>query len=369
MTFSPTAAKVGPRSRRGFTLVELLVVIAIIGILVGLLLPAVQAAREAARRMQCSNNLKQLGLAFHNYESAYKKFPIQYRYNALARTQGLTQVSWVRGTFPFIEQSNLYNAFDHNYSWVGGRTGFQNDPRNGPGGHTNPAVGSNAWLFSQGLPFLICPSDASPAQNGTAVGSRIINMTAGNRRNNRMGITNYKGVLGANWSYGSIQVTTGVWGRSRFCDEYVNLRGAKRGQYPFRCPTGFLGRGNDGDGIPTKFSDLLDGTSNSLMLGESSFNQNGLAAWWWFNGVLATAAFPINRPAECNAGIGLSRVAGWNACWRDWRNNQGFSSLHVGGAQFAFADGSVHFVSENIDLAVYRNTATIQGGEPATFSP
>ena len=65
----------------------------------------------------------------------------------------------------------------------------------------------------------------------------------------------------------------------------------------------------------------------------------------------------------------MSRVAGWNACWRDWRNNQGFSSLHVGGAQFTFGDGSVHFISENIDLAVYRNTATIAGGEVATFTP
>ena len=355
--------------RQGFTLVELLVVIAIIGILVGLLLPAVQAAREAARRMQCSNNMKQLGLAFHNYESAYKKFPIQYRYNALARTQGLTQVSWVRGTLPFVEQSNLFNAFDHNFSWVGGGpTSFRNDPRNGPD-LRNPLEGSNAWLFSQGLPFLICPSDGSPASGGKAIGSRIINMTGGVRRNLQHGITSYKGVLGANWSYGSIQVTTGTWGNSRFCDTYANLSGAKRGQYPFRCPTGFLGRGNDGDGIPTRFADLTDGTSNSLMIGESSFNQNGLAAWWWFNGVLATAAFPINRPAECSAGIGMSRVAGWNACWRDWRNNQGFSSLHVGGAQFTFGDGSVHFISENIDLAVYRNTATIAGGEVATFTP
>lgn len=353
------------KKRRGFTLVELLVVIAIIGILVGLLLPAVQAAREAARRMQCSNNLKQLGLAMHNYHDTYKTFPIQYRYNALGRTLGLTQVSWIRGILPQVEQSNLFNAFDHNYSWIGGQNSFLNDPRMGPD-PMNPLEGSNAWLFSLGLPFLQCPSDASPATNGVAKGARIINMGGANRRNLDMGITSYKGVLGANWSYGSIQVTTGTWGNSRFCGPYDTLTGAKRGQYPFRCPTGFLGRGNDGDGIPTRFADLTDGTTNSLMLGESSFNQNGLAAWWWFNGVLATAAFPINRPAECPAGIGLPRVQGWNACWRDWRNNQGFSSQHVGGAQFAYGDASVHFLSENMDLATYRNMATIQGGEVVT---
>lgn len=349
------------KSQLGFTLVELLVVIAIIGILVGLLLPAVQAAREAARRMQCSNNLKQLGLSFHNYHDTYKAFPIQYRVNSLPNSPR-TQVSWIYGVLPHLEQSNLFNTWDHNFSWTGGANGFQNDPRNGPD-PKNPLEGSNGWLFSLGLPFLQCPSDGSPASGGVAKGSRIINMTGAATRDLDIGITNYKGVLGANWSYGSIQVTSGSWGNSRFCGPFDTLTGAKRGQYPFRCPTGFLGRGNDGDGIPTKFSDLTDGTSNSLMIGESSFNQNALSAWFWFNGVLATAAFPINRPAECTAGQGLARIAGWDACWRNWQNNQGFSSLHVGGAQFAFGDGSVHFLSENMDLAMYRNLATIQGGE------
>jgi prepilin-type N-terminal cleavage/methylation domain-containing protein len=351
--------------RRGFTLVELLVVIAIIGILVGLLLPAVQAAREAARRMQCSNNLKQLGLAFHNYHDVHRAFPIQYRVNALANVRPLTQVSWVYGTLPMLEQSGLYNTWDHNFSWTGGPNGFQNDPRNGPD-PLNPQPNSNGWLFGLGLPFLQCPSDSSPASGGVAKGSRLINMTGPATRDLNIGITNYKGVLGANWSYGSIQVTTGSWGRSRFCDEFANLTGARRSQYPFRCPTGFLGRGNDGDGIPTRFSDLTDGTSNSLMLGESSFSQNALSAWFWFNGVLATAAFQINRPAECPTGLGQSLTGGWNACWQDWPNNQGFSSLHVGGAQFTFGDASVHFVSDSIDLAIYRNLATIQGGEVVT---
>lgn len=348
--------------RHAFTLVELLVVIAIIGILVGLLLPAVQAAREAARRMQCSNNLKQLGLSLHNYHDVYKSFPIQFRINALP-DRPLTQTSWIHGVLPMMEQGNIADLWDHNFSWIGGANGVQNDPRIGPGGTTNPLEGSNAWLLGRGLPFLQCPSDGSPASGGVAKGSRLINMGNANMRDADIGITNYKGVLGANWSYGSIQVTTGSWGRSRFCGDFASLTGAQRGQYPFRCPTGFLGRGNDFEGIPTRFGDILDGTSNSFALGETSFNQNGLSAWFWFNGVLATAAFPVNRPAECPEGIGLGRVAGWNACWTNWPNNQGFSSLHTGGAQFAFCDGSVHFISENIDLATYRNLATIAGGE------
>ncbi len=344
----------------GFTLVELLVVIAIIGVLVGLLLPAVQAAREAARRMQCSNNLKQLGLAMHNYHDIYKAFPIQYRINAIAN-QPLTQVSWILGFLPMMEQSNLYNQWSHNFSWNTGVNGFQADPRTGPD-ITNPREGSNAWLLGRGLSFLQCPSDTSPAVGGVALGSRQINF-AGATGNVKIGITNYKAVLGANWDYGSIQVTTGSWGRSRFCGDYATLPADVKAQYPFRCPTGFMGRGNDFQGIPTRMRDITDGTSNSLMLGESSFSQNALSSWFWFNGVLATAAFPINRRAECAGGIGRSLVAGWEACWNDWPNQQGFSSLHVGGSQFALCDASVHFISQNIDLATYRNLATIQGGE------
>jgi len=350
------------KKRRGFTLVELLVVIAIIGILVGLLLPAVQAAREAARRMQCSNNLKQLGLTMHNYHDVYKTFPIQYRINAIAN-QPLTQVSWIRGIFPMMEQKNLFEQWDHNYSWTSGPNGIQADPRVGPGGLTNPNVGSNAWLLGRGLSFLQCPSDSSPAQGGVALGSRQINMNGAPTDVMKIGITNYKACLGANWDSGSIQVTSGSWGRSRFCGDYATLDPTTKAQYPFRCPTGFLGRGNDGQGIPTRFRDITDGTSNSLMVGESSFSQNALSSWFWFNGVLATAAFPINRRAECPAAAGKSLVAGWDACWTDWPNQQGFSSLHIGGAQFALCDGSVRFISQSVNLSTYRDVATIQGGE------
>ena len=349
------------KKRLAFTLIELLVVIAIIAILIALLLPAVQQAREAARRTQCKNNLKQLGLALHNYHDVHSTFPIQYRINA-AQGVGNTQVSWIHNILPMIDQAPAYNQWDHNYSWIGGQNGVQNDPRNGPD-ILNPNEGSNMWLYGLGLPALQCPSDASPATGGTAKGRRVINFTPASRRDWTLGITSYKGVLGSSWSYGSIQVTTGTWANSRFCDDFANLTGARRGQFPFRCPTGFMGRGNDGDGLPTRMRDITDGTSNSLMLGESSFNQNGLAAWHWFNGVLATAAFPINRPAECTAGIGLPLVPGWDACWRNWQNNQGFSSLHVGGAQFSLCDGSVRFISDNIDLSTYRNLGTIGGGE------
>jgi prepilin-type N-terminal cleavage/methylation domain-containing protein len=343
--------------QRAFTLIELLVVIAIIAVLIALLLPAVQQAREAARRSQCKNNMKQLGLALHNYHDAHGTFPIQYRINNVPNV--LTQVSWIHNILPMIDQSAIYNQWNNNYSWNTGVNGYQADPRIGAGGVNNPAPGSNAWLLGQGLKALLCPSDVSPAVAGVAPGSAITNFSG----DIKIGITNYEAVLGTNWVNGSIQVTSGVWGTSRFCPPYASANATQQGQYPFRCPTGFMGRGNDGDGLPTKIRDITDGTSNSLMLGETSFSQNSLSAWFWFNGVLATAAFPINRPAECAAGIGKPLSVGWDLCRTDWPNQQGFSSLHVGGAHFNMCDGSARFISQNIDLGTYRNLGTIQGGE------
>ncbi|WP_010585578.1 DUF1559 domain-containing protein [Schlesneria paludicola] len=349
------------RFRRGFTLIELLVVIAIIAVLIALLLPAVQQAREAARRTQCKNNMKQLGLALHNYLDVHGTFPIQYRLNNLPGV--LNQVSWIHNILPMIDQGNIYNSWDSNYTWNTGANGVQADPRIGAGGVAAPAQGSNAWLLGRGLPALICPSETSPAVGGVSPGSRIINFNVAATNDMKIGITNYQGVLGSSWVSGTIQVTSGVWGTSRFCGPYDTLSATIQAQYPFRCPSGFMGRGNDGQGIPTRIRDITDGASNSLMLGETSFNQNALSAWFWFNGVLATTAFQLNRPAECAAGLGLPLAQGWNACWSDWPNQQGFSSQHVGGAHFSLCDGSSRFISQNIDLGLYRSLGTIQGGE------
>ncbi|WP_373650841.1 DUF1559 domain-containing protein [Schlesneria sp. DSM 10557] len=349
------------QSYQGFTLIELLVVIAIIAVLIALLLPAVQQAREAARRTQCKNNMKQLGLALHNYLDVHGTFPIQYRLNSIPGA--LNQVSWIHNILPMIDQATIYNAWDSTFSWNSGPNGIQADPRTGPGGLTNPNSGSNPWLVGRGIPALNCPSDPSPASGGVAPGSRIINFAGGANNDLKIGITNYQGVLGSSWVSGTIQVTSGVWATSRFCGTFDSSPPAVQTQYPFRCPSGFMGRGNDGQGIPTRIRDITDGTSNSFMLGETSFNQNALSAWFWFNGVLATTAFQVNRPAECPEGLGRPLAQGWNACWTDWPNQQGFSSQHVGGAHFAMCDGSSRFISQNIDLGTYRSLGTIQGGE------
>lgn len=125
----------------GFTLVELLVVIAIIGILVGLLLPAVQAAREAARRMQCSNNLKQLGLAMHNYESTFKRFPFNNPTTVRSPGQVIVQSTWDVGLLPYMEQGNIHSRFNTSL-------GF--------------AEGTNRALITSSLPMYKCPSSPVP---------------------------------------------------------------------------------------------------------------------------------------------------------------------------------------------------------------
>jgi prepilin-type N-terminal cleavage/methylation domain-containing protein len=326
-----------------FTLVELLVVIAIIGILVGLLLPAVQAAREAARRMQCSNNLKQLGLAIHNYEIASKTLPITYFRNNPQR-----EASWILMTLPFIEQGSIYNQWDFRFSAL---TANNLDPRIGPSLVT-PNVGSNAWLLGQRLSALLCPSE-SHFSDGVTTGSNVINHQTAALNNVKIGLTNYKGVMGSNYQWGQIQVTTGPWATGRFGTS----------GHGYVSPTGMFGRGDNGQNIPTRFRDVSDGLSNTLMIGESTFAANALNGWYHWNGVQKTCVGPINRPAVCAAGLTQPRAQGWVTCRGDWPNNEGFHSFHTGGAQFSIGDGSVRFISDSIELALYRNLSTCGGGE------
>jgi prepilin-type N-terminal cleavage/methylation domain-containing protein len=163
--------------RRAFTLVELLVVIAIIGILVALLLPAVQAAREAARRMSCQNNLKQLGLAIHNYHDTFKSFPITYSNNNYSNGAGARYISWIGVTLPFFEAKNLGDQINFSY-------GLGDDPEITLNGGTlaNPNPGSNPWVAMQSVPALLCPSDGNNG-NGKMASRANVGGT--------WGITNY----------------------------------------------------------------------------------------------------------------------------------------------------------------------------------
>jgi prepilin-type N-terminal cleavage/methylation domain-containing protein/prepilin-type processing-associated H-X9-DG protein len=312
-----SAYAVGRSKERGFTLVELLVVIAIIGILVGLLLPAVQAAREAARRMQCSNNLKQLGLAIHNYESTFKTFP----------PSGIdsNQMSWAVMALPFIEQNNLFNRFDF----------AQGDWR---------ARNRIAVVRGVAVPSYQCPS--SPAQTHFSVYQPNQTNELWIERDVRT--LHYHAVLGPS----GINSATG--------QPYQILTGPSGSAFGDVCSQGPFGNATRTSAtriIPGKntIAAITDGTSNTCLVGE--FSWNGYEFWrpwtrgWWAGaaGTLIYVSKNVTYPINSN----------FSLTWHDGS----FGSMHVGGAQFVYADGSVHFIAESVDMGVYRATASRNGGE------
>ena len=317
------------RPRPAFTLVELLVVIAIIGILVGLLLPAVQAAREAARRMQCSNNVKQLGLAFHNYESSTKSFPINY---ATRGKLGFPNTgpgiansgrSWLQMVLPYIEQTNLYNNIDFNVGLQG----------------TTANIVKNRIVAATVVKSFLCPSDDS-SEDGLLNNRSDLNNPD---PLGKWGVTNYKACAGSNWNAGLFawvnSGVTGVGGKNA-----GNSDGLNSGN-------GVICSNQTDVNPPTRIRDLSDGTSNTYIIGEA---MAGWSQWnWWYNpnAVTATCAIPLNRVLKVAKAL------------NDWPNNYAFASRHTGGGQFGLGDGSVRFVSDNIDTITYRAFATLSSGE------
>ncbi len=305
-------------NRRGFTLVELLVVIAIIGVLVALLLPAVQAAREAARRSSCQNNLKQIAIATHNFHDTTRAFP--FNGDPIAKAGcciGPTsaQWSWLARILPFIEQNNLYDQgkIAQNAALL---TPVTIDP------------GPAATVAAQ-IPAYLCPSDGYSTQGPR---TDCANFPGGTP----VGQTNYKGVSGANWAWGN-WTYTGPSGNNNGLDLGDGL--FYRSDYARK----------------RTFASIKDGTSNTFMIGEDLPEQNVHCAYPYSNTATGTCAVPLNT--------GRPPVAGIDTTPGNWPNVYSFRSWHPGGGQFAMADGSVTFVSSTINLQVYRDLATIKGGE------
>jgi prepilin-type N-terminal cleavage/methylation domain-containing protein/prepilin-type processing-associated H-X9-DG protein len=305
--------------RRAFTLVELLVVIAIIGILVSLLLPAVQAAREAARRMSCSNNLKQIGLAMHNYESAIKKLPFGWN------THGTL---WSAMILPYMEQTNLYStlAFSEAINW--------------------DAANNNRVACETVVPAFRCPSMPLPEHmNYNGIAGRVP--------------TSYRVVGGTIVSSDDKSTRVGFGGLSAAATnsfEDVILDGSF-----YACSS-------------TRFGDVLDGLSNTIFVGEShtdpAFVKDGQGMDFW------TIGSPQVDPCNCKGGSGgteASEAAGSmivqiNAQLRTpgisgELMEVAFGSYHTGGAMFLMGDGSVTFLSDSTDMIVYRAAGSRNGGE------
>ncbi|HEY4262407.1 MAG TPA: DUF1559 domain-containing protein, partial [Schlesneria sp.] len=282
------------RRRAGFTLIELLVVIAIIAVLIALLLPAVQQAREAARRTQCKNNLKQLGLALHNYHDSFNMLPLEDPVCSGKRW------SWIPMILPYVDQGPLYNSFDFNQaSWQG--TNFQ--------------------YLQKTFPAFLCPSDALSAplreEENFAAPTWIVAQA------------DYSAVIG----------------------DYINGTGV--GNAPaygntacYVQPRGMISR----FASSARLRDVTDGLSNTFAVGETIGALCITQSWATEN--FGTTAHPINF---MNASLISSIPTGANPRWDE---SIGFRSYHVGGAHFLMGDGSVKFVSENIDGTNYRALAS-----------
>jgi prepilin-type N-terminal cleavage/methylation domain-containing protein len=345
------------RGRQAFTLIELLVVIAIIAILIGLLVPAVQKVRDAAARLQCQNNLKQIGLALHNYHDTYKKFPSGHEMRSknwlgplpapadAKFTTGRTSANpfyfsnWAIQILPFIEQGNLFKQYNNNYT---------NE-------HPN-----NRFVVQQFVPVYSCPSDpnASTLENPGSTPS------------------------GA--QYGSFQYAHGSYrGMTGINDYYKGVNGGSPpdwGGYPNEVTyliqhiTGPAARGvlhgvDDWNSLSNeRIASITDGTSNTLMAGERATTTTTNRGTFW--------ADSFNLYSLSSAGVeSASLLADYSACTallgqQDPNGNTdafpckyGWGSLHTGGINFVCCDGHVVFISTSINMTVFQSLATISGGE------
>jgi prepilin-type processing-associated H-X9-DG protein len=307
------------------------VVIAIIGILIALLLPAVQAAREAARRAQCTNNIKQLTLALHNYHDVYKTFPSGYRGTVGGwDARVLMAHSWMQAILPFIEEQPLYDQIDFALPLGSGNPGDATY-------NTNTAVSRTV------VDTFLCPSDAN---QGGLMGSRA-------NSGGTSAVNNYKACAGSNWGWGDAVcrhtfVRGGHWSNS--------ANGLDQGN-------GIIMRNNNNYRQAwVRMAEVEDGTSNTFAIGEAVPRWCTHTWWWHFNGTTATCGVPLNYVSDYIRNN--PTTASLESRWGDWGNNYSFMSRHPGGANFGICDGSVTFVSDTIDITTYRMLANRGDGVP-----
>jgi prepilin-type N-terminal cleavage/methylation domain-containing protein/prepilin-type processing-associated H-X9-DG protein len=295
----------------GFSLVELLVVIAIIGILLALLLPAVQAAREAGRRTQCLNNLKQIGIGLQNYHNSYKRFPPAYRLLDTESTQ-IRSLSWRVLILPHIEEGVLYSQ-------------IKPLPNGAP---------TDTSAKTQFIEAYLCPS--APRQPDSPLLEKV---------------SNYAGVAGAG------RIRRKVLEKSLCGDIFLDgffVPEEKRLSWS-----------------PTSITKITDGTAKSLAVGERTYifwNWMDGAYWTGAPNKICTeaaknVAYPLNSDVQQLGYYFADPNAPTGGPFKLLLNDLFFASNHPGGVQFCFADGSVHMLSDGIDFNIYQDLATIAGGE------
>jgi prepilin-type N-terminal cleavage/methylation domain-containing protein/prepilin-type processing-associated H-X9-DG protein len=353
-------------NRRGFTLVELLVVIAIIGVLVALLLPAVQAAREAARRIQCANNLKQYGLAIHTYHDINNKIP----HCPFPYAQGGNWGLYIPGMqviiLPQMENQPLFDKI--NFNWANTVTIVRT-----PGwtveaeGFMSPVNGINGiqCAETQQVPYAMCPSDSTQIQDPnwqaaqtSYTGSMGSQPTVSNRASCNIFYT-----PGTHWEY----TCTFPWGgqadhgntiENRFMSGIFNRLGINQGM---------------------NFGAVRDGTSNTIFMGEviGECHDHWDGGWWRFNAIgngESSTSAPINLMTTCalsgaeaaQKGYPYNGITSMPDCVLkdNWNLAWGFRSRHPQGCQFVFGDGSVHFISQSVNYQTYQRLGGRRDGQP-----
>lgn len=373
-----------PAQRRGFTLIELLVVIAIIAILIALLLPAVQQAREAARRTQCRNNLKQIGLAFHNFEGTYGRLPTSLRppSNVSGSTEQ-SRVSVLTDLLPYIDQATIYNQYNKGINWN---------------------QGTNIPLSQAVIPAFTCPSNPSAGVLDTAPPGSVAQFVP-----NIAASTDYSPIYGV--APGVFTTTLGISAPGTYVDPSERAQGITN---PYTYVPGFFPKNATVDsstGLQTrggqKFRDVTDGLSNTIAVAESagrpyvyvkgakrlsggnaltdtdpaSSSTDRLNSGGWSRpasdiiifgetpsatGVLggsiamnATNGHNIRGQTYTSAGIASSILGlpiGTHGTGSPY-------SFHTGGAHFTMGDGAVRFISENVDFRTFIGLCTPAGGE------
>lgn len=312
------------RFRCAFTVIEVLVVIGIIAIIISVLLAAILNGRKSAARMTCAHNLKQLALAIHNHHDQLGRLPTgqlgpyqQFKPGIASYGWGPTSKgwSWMAKILPQVEQDGLYRL-----------------------GNIPNATFTDNKAISERVKIFLCPAD--PSSQGPA------RANGGNFPKVAIGHSNYKAVAGSNWGYDRTQE---LWFPTPWKHEGTNKS--------------FDGL-DDGDGAmfrtdifkPRTFARFTDGLSNTYLVGEDIPEFNTWLSWPYANHAYGTCAIPLNTQKLPN-GRPIRPIR--------WYDTSGFRSRHPGGANFALADGSVRFVRDGIDLAVYRAYATLAGGEVA----
>ena len=348
---------------RGFTLIELLVVIAIIAVLIALLLPAVQQAREAARKATCKNNLKQYGIALHNYHDATQKLPpgsASMGWGAGGANiwdDGHNGFSWQVRVLPYMDGDGIFKKLNMSYkgsvpaTFITGQTVFSYDQNVGSGPNGSPTA---QLLRMTQRPYFLCPSD------GTGMDSLY----------NGYAQANYVGSMGSQ-RVPSINSACDTWATA---GTHYDLGGTQdhgndnRPEYI----SGIFSR----FGLTIGLKDVTDGTSNVIAIGEYLPVCDLSHPWgtWHFNGHAnhGTTSTPLNTMCTCRSPTGQQLFNIPASCtspadcrdWTQWNYSWGFRSQHSGGAHFLLVDGSVRWLNQSIDYATYQRLGGRKDGKP-----